>query len=419
MQVRKYQGHSYFITSVAISPDKRFVLTSSQDQTTRIWNAATGIEERRLETKVQQDSIAVSHDSRFALTTGQDNVTRLWDIATGKEIHRLGGDSEKSHVAAFSPDGRLIATGGEKEAILWNASTGERQSVLTGYSGPVGLVAFSSDGRRLMTSASGTVRLWEVDSAKQISQFQAGTVLAFSNDGQFVLCNAEDRTTQLLDSMTGKPVRRYLRHIATAPAVFSPDDQFVFTKNNQTTLLIPGFRSDYNAAGQRSLAEAEQSYALNTLESRKTAVEKYNEAVRWFFEAEDERGSAAAYAGMSAAHQALSEYDKAIEARWIAAILFHRVGAYSEEAASLTALGDLYVLMADSQQALDHYGQALLLVRSISDTAGEMKILESLAEFYDSRGQTEIASDYKKLAQALLDTGDRLIVKPAPEQRMK
>ena len=35
------------------------------------------------------------------LTSSRDETSRLWDVATGKEVHEFEG-----HAVAFSPDGR-------------------------------------------------------------------------------------------------------------------------------------------------------------------------------------------------------------------------------------------------------------------------------------------------------------------------
>ncbi len=77
-------GHTYRIWSVAISPDGRWLVTGSQDNTARLWdlNAENPAAESR-ELKGHTESIlsvAISPDSRWLVTGSQDDTARLWDL---------------------------------------------------------------------------------------------------------------------------------------------------------------------------------------------------------------------------------------------------------------------------------------------------------------------------------------------------
>src|ERR1700677_2868150 len=58
-------------------------------------------------------SVAVSPDGRRVLTGGDDRITRLWDVETGKELQRFEGHSNWVDAVAFSPDGRRVLTGSQ------------------------------------------------------------------------------------------------------------------------------------------------------------------------------------------------------------------------------------------------------------------------------------------------------------------
>jgi WD40 repeat protein len=51
-------------------------------------------------------SVALSPDGKQVLTSSSDNTVRVWDVATGREVRRFyGGDG------VFSPDGKQVITG--------------------------------------------------------------------------------------------------------------------------------------------------------------------------------------------------------------------------------------------------------------------------------------------------------------------
>jgi WD40 repeat protein len=54
------------------------------------------------------------------LTGSQDDTVKLWDAQTGKEILSLAGHTQEVTSVAFSPDGRLaLSSSRDGTAIVW------------------------------------------------------------------------------------------------------------------------------------------------------------------------------------------------------------------------------------------------------------------------------------------------------------
>jgi hypothetical protein len=104
-----------------------------------------------------------SPDGRRIVTSSADNTARIWDVASGRELVRLSGHRNIVGVATFSPDGRYIATASaDNTARVWDAATGYQVKLLSGHTEPVTSVMFSPDGARLMTAGfDGAVRLFD------------------------------------------------------------------------------------------------------------------------------------------------------------------------------------------------------------------------------------------------------------------
>jgi WD40 repeat protein len=154
------------VTSVAFSPDGTHVLTGSDDNRARLWDAATGKPAATLAGHTRAvTAVAFSSEGTRVLTGSRDNTARLWDAATGTPVATLTGHTAPVEVIVFSPDGRRILTGSvdSTAARLWDAATGKVVATLAGHTAPVTAVAFSPDGTRVLTgSGDKTARLWPV-----------------------------------------------------------------------------------------------------------------------------------------------------------------------------------------------------------------------------------------------------------------
>ena len=55
------------------------------------------------------NAVTFSPDGKQLATASDDNTARLWDAATGKELQRLSHDGH-CYAVTFSPDGKQLAT---------------------------------------------------------------------------------------------------------------------------------------------------------------------------------------------------------------------------------------------------------------------------------------------------------------------
>ncbi|MFA5952634.1 MAG: TIR domain-containing protein [Hyphomicrobium sp.] len=90
-------GHHEYVKTAEFSPDGRRVLTTSGDQTARVWDAETGHEISVLNSDAKYEltgrlSAAFSPDGRCVVTASSDRTARVWDAETGKEMALFGLD---------------------------------------------------------------------------------------------------------------------------------------------------------------------------------------------------------------------------------------------------------------------------------------------------------------------------------------
>lgn len=176
---RIFRTSGEWVSSVALSPDGRFLAASSGDDT-RLWETGTGKLVHVLSGSSSK-SIRFSPGGDRLVTASLGGPAQIWETATGRLLSVLqhgsdfGGGVEE---AIFSPDGTLVATASQDgTAGLWQTATGLRLATLGGHRGTVKSLAFSRDGRRLVTASVGnTARLWDVATGRRLAMLRGDPV---------------------------------------------------------------------------------------------------------------------------------------------------------------------------------------------------------------------------------------------------
>lgn len=238
--------HAAAVTGVAYSPDGRHIVTSSADNSARVWKAASG--ERTLTLTGHAGavrSVAYSADGNSIATASDDGTVRLWDGAAGREKMVLQGHSDGARAAAFSPDGRRVASASADATVrVWDADSGQSQLVLRGHDASLASVVFSPDGARILSgSDDGTARIWDATTGLPIATLEGHTgevhAAAFSPDGRRIATASQDRTARLWDATTGRQIARLAGHErGLTQAAFSSDGARLLTVSDDRTVRL-------------------------------------------------------------------------------------------------------------------------------------------------------------------------------------
>jgi RNA polymerase sigma factor (sigma-70 family) len=244
--------HGDTISSIALSPNDRTLLTASRDHTVRLWDVATGREVRRFSGHENQrsndsPSAAFSPDGKIVgVGLGSSEPICLWDAATGKKLRELESPHSSWGHLAFSLDGKTLAAASERHRIaVWDAATGRLLHQLDGDDKKLDVavpIAFSPDGRLLASGGLGeSFHLWDVKTGKEQRHFTVqppwpkqkdeaspryGLVraVAFSPDGRLLASAANSSPVRLWEAATGKEVRSLPgNRFGSDVLAFSPD----------------------------------------------------------------------------------------------------------------------------------------------------------------------------------------------------
>ena len=98
-----------------------------------------------------------------------DNTVRVWDAASGVELQVLHSHERAVGAAGFSADGAWIVSGSDDNTVrVWHTASGAELLVVRGHEGPVRAAEFSADGARIVSgSADNMVRVAWVLRSKQ------------------------------------------------------------------------------------------------------------------------------------------------------------------------------------------------------------------------------------------------------------
>jgi WD40 repeat protein len=251
-------GHTGLVESSAFRPDGQVLATGSEDGTVRLWDLG----DRNLPLAViplqaPPRSVAFSPDGRTLLTGGDDHTAHLWDVSQPHQPSPLGileGHFDRVLAVAFSPDGRTAATAGaDRTARLWNVADPHRSELmatLSEHNQEVESVAFSPDGHTLATSsADHTARLWDVSTPRQpvglavlAGHSDQVNSVAFSPDGRILATGSADLTTRLWDVTNGRQPAELSTLTGHTQAVisvaFSPDGHTLATGSEDNSARV-------------------------------------------------------------------------------------------------------------------------------------------------------------------------------------
>ncbi|HRI49401.1 MAG TPA: CHAT domain-containing protein [Pseudomonadota bacterium] len=244
--VAELRGHEARVRSATFSPDDRYILTASEDSSARVWDAETG----QLVADFQGHGDKVwnamfSPDGRRVLTASSDKTARIWEVATRHLVAEFRGHEDSVSDAAFSPDGSLIVTASwDKTACIWEAETGRLMAEMKGHTESVWRANFSPDGQLIATASTDcTARVWDVEAGRLVAECKGHAELirdaTFSPCCRRLVTASHDKTARVWEAETGRVIFELKAHTDKVKnARFSPDGCRILTAGSDSTTRI-------------------------------------------------------------------------------------------------------------------------------------------------------------------------------------
>ncbi|MEG3880634.1 CHAT domain-containing protein [Microcoleus sp. herbarium7] len=147
-------------------------------------------------------------------------------------------------------------------------------------------------------------------------------------------------------------------------------------------------------AAQKLYEEADKLYQQGTVEAKKSAIVKWEEALKLYREAGDRRREAVILTHIGRVYDELGDKQKALEYYSQSLPLSRAVGDRSGQATTLNNIGSVYLDLGDKLKALEYYSQSLPLRRAVDDRSGEATTLNNIGTAYFDLGEKQKALEY-------------------------
>jgi WD40 repeat protein len=212
-------AHLDAVTTLAISPDGRLLISGSNDATLEVRNLqelTEAIASDRDTSPIQIveahsegiNALAIAADGKTLVSGSSDGGLKVWDLnayaASPLRLrHTLAGHENDVRSVAIAPDGERLASGSlDKTIAIWNLKTGRLLSTDNPDLGTVLAVAISPDGELLVSGGGDRrIEIWDLKSGKLLQTLtgHSGSVkyLIFSEDSQLLLSGSEDKTIRV------------------------------------------------------------------------------------------------------------------------------------------------------------------------------------------------------------------------------
>jgi WD40 repeat protein/beta-lactamase regulating signal transducer with metallopeptidase domain len=196
-----YRGHADLLRAVAVSPDGKIVATGARDGSVRLFDAATGVELRKLAGhEGEVADMQFTPDGTRLVSGGADERVRVWEVASGRLLRAVAFSAPVGSVSV-APDGQTVAVACPRLPVvtLCDVSSGEVVRRLFARSGGVSAVAYAPDGRSLAAGTTdGFLSVWDVATGEERARTPVREApcridgIAFAADGKTAVAVVND-----------------------------------------------------------------------------------------------------------------------------------------------------------------------------------------------------------------------------------
>ncbi|RNA10783.1 U3 small nucleolar RNA-interacting 2 isoform X2 [Brachionus plicatilis] len=258
---KQLKGHRLSVTCVAISPNKKYIFSTSKDGTIIKWNFESGMKMNTIKKRLPHE----------------DRTTKK-------------GHSKEVYALAISDDGKYLASGGGDKLIkIWNPETLDFVYSFEGHRDSVSGLVFRNNSHQLYScSFDRSVKIWNVDQLIYVETLfgHQDRILGIDslNKERCVTCGARDRSLRLWKIVEESQLLFNGIHFDSIDCVSLINEEFFLSGSNDSSLSIWSINKKKpilvhkNAHKNNSMLDTKKSLFGNSFEAANwvSAVRAYH-----------------------------------------------------------------------------------------------------------------------------------------------
>jgi len=181
------------VTASFIDPSYKYIISASLDGTIRTTSINEPLKSKVIKLNAPINDLQLSKDKKFFYAAVKGGIVKKIETAgKNNEVMSFIGHTDEINALELSPDGNFMASASNDKTIqIWNISTGKSVKILNGFEWKVTSLEYSSDGKYIIGGCNnGVTKLFNLETGKLVSDFnELGKNVrdvTFSRDGKLI-----------------------------------------------------------------------------------------------------------------------------------------------------------------------------------------------------------------------------------------
>ncbi|OAL21001.1 hypothetical protein AYO22_08421 [Fonsecaea multimorphosa] len=170
--IMQFEGHTNNVTGVAFHCEGKWMVTSSEDCTVRVWDTRSGMIQRNYQHSHPVNDVVIHPNQGELVSCDRGGNIRIWDLGASRCTHQLVPVEDISMASvSVASDGSLLAAGNNLgDVYIWRVYQNHDSTTLLpcrafkAHKDYLTRLLLSPDIKYLATCSSDhTVRVWKID----------------------------------------------------------------------------------------------------------------------------------------------------------------------------------------------------------------------------------------------------------------
>lgn len=229
------EGHYGNVNALAVLKDGR-VISASDDNTLRVWDAATGQCLQILKGHTDSVTCVAALPDGHVVSGSRDKTLRVWDSTKGRCLQSMIGHGSTVSCVAVFPDGRVVSGSWDKDLRIWDPNTGQCLQTISVHKDWVCCVKVLPNGRIISGSRGKNILIWDVAKGECVQSLKhCGPVSCVDVCTDDCIISASASTIYLWDAESGQCIQLLRGHSGFVSCVtFLPAGRVVSGSYDQT-----------------------------------------------------------------------------------------------------------------------------------------------------------------------------------------